>query len=150
MLHFLIENFRRALFKALLVFIIATWMQMEPAEGSMRFAVTSHFHDKEDCHRGFEVNFDDFDLGSALRQISDLPQSWTSKLFSQLKVGEYPPSKVARHCSLNGETFESVIDMGYYVCHNAIDIDQGSNSINFKLLGKFLRIVQGMVVKPIK
>ena len=123
---------------------------MELVEASMRIAVTSHFQDKEDCHRGFEVDFDDFDLGSALRQISDLPQSWTSKLFSQLKVGEYPPSKVARHCSLNGETFESVIDMGYYVCHNAIDIDQGSNSINFKLLGKFLRIVQGMVVKPIK
>lgn len=99
-------------------------MQTEPVHGSMRIAVTSHFQNKEDCHRGFDVKFDDFDLGSALREISDLPSAWTSKLLSQLKLGEYPPSKVAKHCSLNGEKFGSVIDIGYFLCHKAIDMEQ--------------------------
>jgi len=109
---------------AFFTFLFAIGMQTEPVHGSMRIAVTSHFQNKEDCHRGFDVKFDDFDLGSALREISDLPSAWTSKLLSQLKLGEYPPSKVAKHCSLNGEKFGSVIDIGYFLCHKAIDMEQ--------------------------
>jgi len=105
-------------------FMLAMWMQAWTAQGSMRIALTSHFSDREDCHRGFQVKFDDFDLGSALRQVADLPPEWTEKFLSHLKVGSYSPSKVARHCSLNGENFTSVADMGYYVCHNAINIEQ--------------------------
>merc|ERR1712038_2122935 len=105
-------------------FMLAMWMQARTAQGSMRIALTSHFSDREDCHRGFQVKFDDFDLGSALRQIMDLPPEWTERFLSHLKVGAYPPSEVTRHCSLNGENFTSVADMGYYVCHNAINIEQ--------------------------
>merc|ERR1712117_290090 len=105
-------------------FMLAMWMQARTAQGSMRIALTSHFRDREDCHRGFQVKFDDFDLGSALRQAADLPPEWTERFLSHLKVGAYSPSKVARHCSLNGENFTSVADMGYYVCHNAINIEQ--------------------------
>ena len=105
-------------------FMFAMWIQARTAQGSMRIALTSHFSDREDCHRGFQVNFDDFDLGSALRQVMDLPPEWTERFLSHLKVGAYPPSEVVRHCSLNGENFTSVADMGYYVCHNAINIEQ--------------------------
>jgi len=114
----------KTVFRAFLMCLFTIGMQMGSAEGSMRIAVTSHFENREDCHRGFQVKFDDFDLGSALGEISDLPREWTRRFMSQMKVGSYPPSKVARHCSLNGETFSSVMDMGYYICHNAIDIDQ--------------------------
>merc|ERR1712117_300866 len=105
--------------------MLAMWMQARTAQGSMRIALTSHFSDREDCHRGFQVKFEDFDLGSALRQVADLPPEWTEKFLRHLKVGSYSPSKVARYCSLNGENFTSVADMGYYVCHNAINIEQG-------------------------
>ena len=117
-----IDHFRSMGFVAF--FMFAMWMQARTAQGSMRIALTSHFSDREDCHRGFQVKFDDFDLGSALRQVADLPPEWTEKFLSHLKVGSYSPSKVARHCSLNGENFTSVADMGYYVCHNAINIEQ--------------------------
>jgi len=118
------NHFGKTVLRGFLIFVFAIGMQMQSAHGSMRIAVTSHFQDREDCHRGFQVRFDDFDLGSALRQISDLSPEWTRRFLSQLKVGAYPPSKVARHCSINDETFASVLDMGYYICHNAIDIDQ--------------------------
>ena len=50
----------------------------------MRIAVTSHYLDAADCHRGFTAQFDDFELGSALQQIKDLPAAWSRKFLEQV------------------------------------------------------------------
>ena len=52
----------------------------------MRIAVTSHYLDEADCHRGFTAQFDDFKLGSALHQIKDLPAAWSRKFLEQVWV----------------------------------------------------------------
>ena len=52
----------------------------------LRIAVTSHYLDATDCHRGFTAQFDDFELGSALRRIKDLPAAWSRKFLEQVWV----------------------------------------------------------------
>jgi len=90
----------------------------------MRIAVTSHYLDEADCHRGFTAQFDDFKLGSALHQIKDLPAAWSRKFLEQMEVGKYTPTKIADLCTLNGVTFPSIIEMGYYLCENALNDEQ--------------------------
>ena len=37
-----------------------------------------------------------------------------------MQASNYPPSKVAEYCSLNGNATESVFDLGYGLCANAL------------------------------
>jgi hypothetical protein len=60
------------------------------------------------------------------KAISLVPQHWVDKIEEvvSFQLKNYNPAQVADFCTFNGKKFESTIDIGYYVCEDALEAEQ--------------------------
>jgi hypothetical protein len=60
------------------------------------------------------------------RLVKVLPDHWVEKIADivEFQASKYPPSKVVEYCKVNEKEYETVFDIGYYVCEDAFNEEQ--------------------------